>query len=68
MKTTALVGSPSTLNAGLPLPRAAEGEHGFGEDQATARQPRSPAGGEHLRVGASKVKRRLFYEQGDVNF
>ena len=51
---TALVGLPMKCNLGLPLPRAAEGEHGFGEDRRRA----AGAAREHLRVGASKAKRR----------
>ena len=36
MKAIAQVGLPTSCKAGLPLPRAAAGEHGFGEDRRRA--------------------------------
>src|SRR4051812_30882603 len=73
MKAIAHVDLPATRNVGLPLPRAARApvqrpqsfssrphpgarEHGFGEDRRRA----VPAGGEHLRVGASSAEREGF--------
>jgi hypothetical protein len=41
--------------AGLPLPRAAAGEHGFGEDRSPAARE-----GEELRVGAALAERAGF--------
>jgi hypothetical protein len=52
----------------LPLTRAAEGEHGFGEDQAPP--PTRAAGGarEHLRVGASMNRALEIRDESAADF